>query len=94
MAKESLNAEDTLNAILEILQRFERRDRWSRFGSFLRSMIYIGFVVVSTWYLYVYGEDLMVRVSQKAAETAAKFTEERSADLLEKMRNAIPNAGN
>lgn len=61
------STEELLEMILYYLQRMEKRDKWRTVGGTIRSIINlipIVILIVSTWYLYAHGEE-MIRLITK-----------------------------
>ena len=76
---------ERVEEILHVIQRHERRERLKMAGSFIRHTGFFAIMIASTWYFYVYGEALLMRVSENTAAAAAKFAEQQSDDLLDRL---------
>lgn len=80
---------EKVDEIRLILKRRERRERLRMFGAFLKSTISIAVVVLSAWYLYEYGDDLMVQVADQAAKSAATYAGQQSEGMLQQFRESL-----
>ena len=72
-----------------ILKRRERRERLHAFGAFLKSTVSIGFVIFSGWYLYEYGDDIMMQVADQAAKSAAAYAGQQSEGVMQQLRETL-----
>lgn len=62
--------------ILYYIQRMEKRDKWRTIGGTVRSivgLIPIILLVVSTWYLYEHGDDLIKNITQIMTQQMTSF---------------------
>lgn len=57
--------------ILYYIQRMEKRDKWRTIGGTVRSIINfipIALLLVSTWYLYYHGDDMIKLITKTMTE--------------------------
>jgi hypothetical protein len=47
-------------------------------------------VVWSSWYFYKHGAEIMQKLVEQSAQSAAKYSQQQSQDFLDKMKNMIP----
>ncbi len=80
---------ERIDEIRLILKRRERRERLHIVGSFLKSVISIGFVVFSGWYFYEYGDDIMKQVADQAAKSAAAYAGQQSEGVMQQLRETL-----
>ncbi|MFH0851248.1 MAG: hypothetical protein V1876_00670 [Candidatus Peregrinibacteria bacterium] len=72
---------DSLEQILTILKRMDRRERWRTIGGFIRgilSLIPIVIVVFFTWYTIKYGDQLLQKITSMAAQQAGKVAQQNA----------------
>lgn len=65
------STEELLEMILYYIQRMEKRDKWRTVGGTVRSIISlipIIILVVSTWYLYAHGEEMIKLITKSMTE--------------------------
>ncbi|MDD4287941.1 MAG: hypothetical protein PHO20_04450 [Candidatus Peribacteraceae bacterium] len=88
----SIKEPDSLEQILTILKRMDRRDRMRTIGGFIRSvlsLIPIVIVVFFTWYTIKYGDQLLEKITSMAAQQAGKVAQQNAvSDFMEEF-NAI-----
>ncbi len=89
-ASESNNAalEAKLDSILAYLDRMNRRDRVRMVGSFVRSMLSLIPLAVFLWSLWYFAnnsEDLLKKIANTAASSAAKYTQQSSQGMLDEL---------
>jgi len=85
--------EQTLDLMLECLQRMDRRDRFRTISSTIHtvlSLIPLLIVLGSFWYVYQYGEVLLKRIAQAAAEQAANYSSGSLDDLMKQFDKYLP----
>lgn len=71
--------EDKLDRIITILEKMNRRDRLRTIGGFFRtiiSFIPIALVIFFTWYGIKYSDELLQKITSKAAEQAGRVARE------------------
>jgi len=74
-----LKTPDSVEQILEILKRMDRRDRLRTIGGFIRgilNLIPIIIVIFFTWYGIKYGDQLLEKITSMAAEQAGKVAQQ------------------
>jgi hypothetical protein len=84
---EDLN--EKLDDILSVIHRHERRERLRSFGSAFKGLVWLTLVVGSTVYIYMYGEELMAKMAEITAQSAAKVAEQSSQTLLQQMQQQV-----
>lgn len=85
--------EERMDVILQYMHRFERRDRLRTVGSTVRNVIAIvPFIIFlgSLWYVYVYGEDLLQKVADEAARSAAKYSQQSAEGFIDQLQDYLP----
>lgn len=97
MSKASAESiEEKMDLILVYLHRMDKRDRLRTWGGFVRGLIGlipIILLVWSTWYFLKHGDELMMKMTKYAAESAAGMTKENSAELMQQFKLMFPSGG-
>jgi hypothetical protein len=82
-----------LDQMILHLERMDSRDRLRTWGGFFRgliSLIPIILLVWSAWYFYQHGAELMQQIAEESAKQAAKYTQQQSQDLLQRVQGMMP----
>ena len=83
---------DRLEEILQQLKRMDRRDKLRTWGGFFKgvlSLIPIAILLLSTWYLYKYGDVFIEKISSIAAKQAAGYSQSQSADAVKQLQDLL-----
>lgn len=94
-APESIEAK--LDRMLEYLHRMERRDRTRMIGSYIHSMFWlisVGFLVWSTWFFAVHGQELITTLTKQMMEqsmglSSGAATDATTTDKYMKMLDSL-----
>jgi hypothetical protein len=87
--------EERLDLIVHYLQRADKRDRWRTWSSTARSIVsLLPFLLFlgSLWYVYAHGEDLLQKVADEAARSAARYSQQSAEGLLDKFKGYLPGS--
>ncbi len=87
-----LTDSEALQQILVHLERMDKRDRMRTWGGLVRTMIAIVPVilfVLASWYAYYNIDAIIKKISEESAKSAAKYTQQQSADFLEQMKGYL-----
>lgn len=82
--------EAKLDEVVEHLRRLDRRDRLRTIGGFVRSLfaiIPLIFFLWSAWYLVQHGDELMKKIANTAASSAADYTKQNTKSLYDEILN-------
>ncbi|TSC79352.1 MAG: hypothetical protein G01um101425_632 [Candidatus Peregrinibacteria bacterium Gr01-1014_25] len=77
---------ERLDAIVELLQRSDRRARRAAWGATLRMTLHYGLIIGSAALLYLYGDEVMSKITSQAAQSAAKYAQEQSSTFMEQLQ--------
>lgn len=80
--------EKKLDTIIEHLEKIDARDRLRMWGGFIRgciAVIPIILLIWSSWYLIVNGADLMKQITDVAASSAAKYTQNSGQGMVDEL---------
>ena len=88
MAKkgDDLTTDEKLDLIVGYLHRMDKRDRLRMVGGFFRGLIGILPVIillVSVYYFYINGDQLIEKISSSAAEQAARVTSQNANKIID-----------
>ncbi len=84
--------EDKLDAILRHLQNLDRRDRLRTWGSFVRGLLSVAWIVFlfgSAWYAVAHWDVILKQVAAEAAKQAAAYTQTSSNDALKQLQQFL-----
>lgn len=87
------SVEEQLDAIVEYLRRMDKRDRLRTWGGFFKGilgLIPIAVLLLSIWYFYEYGDELITKITQQAAKEAASMTGDSASELLKQIELVFP----
>lgn len=87
------SVEEQLDAIVEYLRRMDKRDRLRTWGGFFKGilgLIPIAVLLLSIWYFYEYGDELITKITQQAAKEAASMTGNSASELLKQIELVFP----
>lgn len=89
--------DDKLDMIVEYLRRMDKRDRLRTWGGFLRGilgLIPLIIMLISVWYVYEHGDELLKKITQQAAKEAAAMSSNSAQDFMKQIELVFPGAGN
>lgn len=90
---EKLTTDDRLDIIIEHLRRMDKRDRLRTLGGFFRGilgLIPIVALLLSIWYVFEYGDELLQKITQQAAKEAAAMTGDSAGELMKQIELILP----
>ena len=73
----------------------DKRDRLPMWGGFFKGMlalIPIIIMIVSIWYVFAHGDELLQKITQQAAREAATITGESAEGLMKQIELVFPGA--
>ena len=91
--EKTLTVEDKLDIIIEHLHRLDARDRLRTWGGFFRGLIGlipIAVLLLSIWYMYEHGDELLQKITQQAAKEAAAMAGDNTGELMKKIELVFP----
>ncbi len=77
--------DERLDLIIEYLNKMNKRDRLRTIGGFFRGiigLIPIIFFLLSMWYVYEYGDQLLEKIAETAARQAAAVTTQNASNIV------------
>ncbi|MFA5800413.1 MAG: hypothetical protein WC840_05665 [Candidatus Peribacteraceae bacterium] len=88
--------EAKLDEIVLHLRRLDRRDRMRTIGGFIRgflALIPLLLLLWSVWYFIQHGDEIMKKIADQAASSAAEFTQQKGQGLLDQLKKeySYPN---
>jgi len=88
--------EEKLDEIVLHLKRLDRRDRMRTIGGFIRgflALIPLLLLLWSVWYFVQHGDEIMKKIADQAASSAAEFTQQKGQGLLDQLKKeySFPN---
>jgi hypothetical protein len=81
--------EEKLNAILETLERLDRRDRWRTMGGFLRTIIGLIPLAIFLWFLWygvTYSDQILEKLISMTAEQVNKTAQQTLQPTVKGLR--------
>lgn len=91
--KKPTDTGESLQEIVAILHRIERRDRVRTWGSLLRSTLGLLPLVIFLWslyYVYQNGEALMKQIIRETVSQTASFTPDSDSGFLKELERLFP----
>lgn len=85
--------DDKLDHIIALLEKMNSRDRLRTIGGFIRGilgLIPIAILIFSIWYFYQFGDELMAKIADQAAQSAAKVTGQGAGDIMKQLQQYLP----
>ncbi|MDD5623117.1 MAG: hypothetical protein PHI23_00185 [Candidatus Peribacteraceae bacterium] len=94
MAKQqpATTTDEKLDLIIEHLRHLDNRDRWRTIGGFLRSLLHIAYLVIivaSIWYTFKYSDVILKKITEQAAEQAARITQQNTGNLMQELNKYL-----
>ncbi|PIR48690.1 hypothetical protein COU80_03225 [Candidatus Peregrinibacteria bacterium CG10_big_fil_rev_8_21_14_0_10_55_24] len=86
------SVEEKLDEIVLRLKHLDRRDRLRTIGGFFRGvigLIPIAVLLLSVWYFYEHGDELLAKIAQQAAEQAASVTQQGAGSFMEQFEGLL-----
>jgi hypothetical protein len=77
------STDEKLDQILLCLQRMDARDRWRQIGGFIRgvlTLVPIFIFLVSAWYFYQHGPEVLKQLTDMTVKSAASFSQQGLED--------------
>ncbi|PIQ75947.1 hypothetical protein COU78_03200 [Candidatus Peregrinibacteria bacterium CG10_big_fil_rev_8_21_14_0_10_49_24] len=96
-AEAPLTTDDRIDMIVEYLRRMDKRDKLRTWGGFFRGilgLIPLVLMLVSVWYIYEHGDELLKKITQQAAQEAAAMTSNSAQDLMKQIELVFPGSEN
>ncbi len=87
-ATATASTNEKLDLIAEYLRRMDQRDRLRMWGGFFRTLIAIVPMIVflwSLWYFANHADELMKKIANQAASSAAEYTKQNSQGMVEQL---------
>ncbi len=89
MTPDITNIEQKLDAIIEYMQRMDRRDKWRMIGSFIRSAITIIPVIIVIWssiYFAQHWEEIMKSITDMSVTAAKQAAQGSSNSMIDSIK--------
>lgn len=90
--KTGSTVEEKLDIIIEHLEKMDHRDRMRMVGGYFRFIVALIPVILllwSVWYTIAHGPELLKMISDEAASSAAKFTQDQSSSFYQQMMDQV-----
>lgn len=90
-----LTVDDKMDIIIEHLHRMDKRDRLRTWGGFFKGilgLIPIVVMLISIWYVFEHGDELLQKITQQAAKEAAAMTGNSAGELMKQIELVFPGA--
>lgn len=82
-------SEELLLEMLEHLRAMDRRDKRRFVNETIRSvlgLVPLLFFVVSAWYFYRHGDEIMRRITEEAVRQAGAYSQEESSKMMDQLQ--------
>ncbi|MBP9774145.1 MAG: hypothetical protein KBD00_06015 [Candidatus Peribacteraceae bacterium] len=86
---DTTNIEQKLDAILEYMQRMDRRDKWRMIGGFIRSLIAIIPIIIVIWssyYFAMHWEEIMKNITEMSVAAAKQSAQGTSDSMIDSIK--------
>lgn len=86
------SVEEKLDIIIEHLEKMDHRDRMRMVGGYIRFIVALIPVILllwSVWYTIAHGPELLKMISDEAASSAAKFTQQQGSSMYQQLLDQV-----